>query len=263
MILNNNYNLPQNSNVQAPAFKGTVGKSVKIYYKLAEFKEVQELKKSCKTNGVSVDANQIKAIKDKWKEKLDLLREEMSKAHKDTVISLRYNLDSFLDYLEHKNLIPNIVIRNSFFDTRVIKDRSLYAHNNILNWLPNDLLQEAKFCDLSVLKHATNPNRPFKPKHPVSGEMREKVEKFAQNIGVLLDRDCQVVHEYEEEAYAKYILGLGRYDELSEDVIKKAYKAVSLKWHPDRNPDKVEEATQMMQVIGNAKKTLYSLLLKK
>ena len=38
----------------------------------------------------------------------------------------------------------------------------------------------------------------------------------------------------------------------SEDEIKKAYKTLSKKWHPDKNPDNIDEATKKFQSIAEA-----------
>lgn len=38
----------------------------------------------------------------------------------------------------------------------------------------------------------------------------------------------------------------------TEDEIKKAYKMLSKKWHPDKNPDNIEEATRKFQSIAEA-----------
>jgi DnaJ homolog subfamily A member 2 len=38
----------------------------------------------------------------------------------------------------------------------------------------------------------------------------------------------------------------------SDDDIKKAYRKMALKWHPDRNPNNVEEATEMFKNISEA-----------
>ena len=52
------------------------------------------------------------------------------------------------------------------------------------------------------------------------------------------------------------------YDELgvspsaNEEEIKKAYRKMSIKWHPDKNPDNKEEATKNFQRISEA----YSIL---
>jgi DnaJ-class molecular chaperone len=42
----------------------------------------------------------------------------------------------------------------------------------------------------------------------------------------------------------------------SEDDIKKAYKKLAMKWHPDKNPDKKEEAEKMFKEISEAYQTL-------
>ena len=43
----------------------------------------------------------------------------------------------------------------------------------------------------------------------------------------------------------------------SSAEIKKAFYLLAMQWHPDRNPDKLEQATKMMQKINAA----YSLLI--
>ena len=51
--------------------------------------------------------------------------------------------------------------------------------------------------------------------------------------------------------------------EISQDAtfedVRKAYKRLCLQWHPDKNPDKIDEATKKMQEIGEA----YSVLKKR
>ena len=46
------------------------------------------------------------------------------------------------------------------------------------------------------------------------------------------------------------ILGVPRNEELKE--IKKNYRELALKWHPDKNTDNIEEAEKMFQDIGEA-----------
>ena len=43
----------------------------------------------------------------------------------------------------------------------------------------------------------------------------------------------------------------------SQAEIKKAFYRLAMQWHPDKNPDNIEEATRMMQKISAA----YSLLI--
>lgn len=50
------------------------------------------------------------------------------------------------------------------------------------------------------------------------------------------------------------VLGIPR--NATEEDVKKAYRKVSLKWHPDKNPGNLEEATQRFQEISRAKEIL-------
>lgn len=45
---------------------------------------------------------------------------------------------------------------------------------------------------------------------------------------------------------------LGINADANDEAIKKAYKTLSKKWHPDKNPDNIEEATKMFQQIAEA-----------
>ena len=56
----------------------------------------------------------------------------------------------------------------------------------------------------------------------------------------------------EDDPYV--ILGVSR--NATKKEIKKAYYTMAMKWHPDKNPDKVEQATEMMKKINAA----YSIL---
>ena len=43
----------------------------------------------------------------------------------------------------------------------------------------------------------------------------------------------------------------------SEDELKKAYKKLALKWHPDRNRENKKAAEEKFQQINNAKELIY------
>ncbi|KAK2941069.1 putative Chaperone protein DnaJ [Blattamonas nauphoetae] len=49
-----------------------------------------------------------------------------------------------------------------------------------------------------------------------------------------------------------YYQTLGVPRNADEDTIKKAYKKLALKWHPDRNPDNKDQATETFKKIGEA-----------
>ncbi|KAJ1483674.1 DnaJ domain-containing protein, partial [Baffinella frigidus] len=50
------------------------------------------------------------------------------------------------------------------------------------------------------------------------------------------------------------ILGIER--DADADAIKAAYRKAALKWHPDKNHDRLEEATEVFKEITNAHVTL-------
>jgi curved DNA-binding protein CbpA len=45
---------------------------------------------------------------------------------------------------------------------------------------------------------------------------------------------------------------LGVKTDASDSDLKKAYHKLSIKWHPDKNPDNKEEATKKFQEISEA-----------
>lgn len=53
------------------------------------------------------------------------------------------------------------------------------------------------------------------------------------------------------------VLGVAR--DANEDEIKKAYRKLAIKWHPDKNPDNKEQAEEMFKRVGEA----YEVLSKK
>lgn len=55
---------------------------------------------------------------------------------------------------------------------------------------------------------------------------------------------------------SEYYATLGVQKTATEEEIKRAYRVLALKWHPDKNPDNVKEAEEMFKTIGEA----YSVL---
>ena len=69
-------------------------------------------------------------------------------------------------------------------------------------------------------------------------------------------------HKSREEQIKEYknILGIDENVELTKDIIKKAKRKKTIEWHPDRNPDNIQECTEMMQKINEAVEELEKLL---
>ncbi|CAJ1958824.1 unnamed protein product [Cylindrotheca closterium] len=78
------------------------------------------------------------------------------------------------------------------------------------------------------------------------GEMKQQAKKKVQEAQVALKQS-------KEKNYYK-ILGLPR--TASKKEIKSAYRKLALKWHPDKNPDNLEEAEKMFADIGEAYEVL-------
>lgn len=72
-------------------------------------------------------------------------------------------------------------------------------------------------------------------------------------LAVLTILQSLSVHGVVEKDYYQ-ILGVGR--TATDSQIKRAYKKLSLKWHPDRNKGNYDEARQMFVDISNAYDTL-------
>ena len=49
-----------------------------------------------------------------------------------------------------------------------------------------------------------------------------------------------------------YYALLGLKKTATDDEIKKAYRKLAIKWHPDKNPDNKEKAQEMFKKIGEA-----------
>ncbi len=62
------------------------------------------------------------------------------------------------------------------------------------------------------------------------------------------------MHSFEKIMKAKSLLGLREKTSLKE--IKNKYKNLMKKWHPDKNKNNYEQATQMSMQINNAYKTI-------
>lgn len=78
------------------------------------------------------------------------------------------------------------------------------------------------------------------------GEMKQQAQKKVKEAQVALKQS-------KEKNYYK-ILGVPR--TASKKEIKKAYRELALKWHPDKNPDNSEEAVRKFADIGEAYEVL-------
>jgi len=67
-------------------------------------------------------------------------------------------------------------------------------------------------------------------------------------------KESEVALKQSKEKNYYKILGISRQATKSE--IKKAYRELALKWHPDKNTDNVEEAEKKFQDIGEAYEVL-------
>jgi curved DNA-binding protein CbpA len=58
----------------------------------------------------------------------------------------------------------------------------------------------------------------------------------------------------EEKVCFYEVMGISR--EATDDEVKRSYRVLALKWHPDKNPDNIQEAEEKFKQIGEA----YSVL---
>ena len=108
-------------------------------------------------------------------------------------------------------------------------------------WALGDALTAADKYDeaIRVLQNAAE-------ELPENSELRQKANEKIQEAQVALKQS-------KEKNYYK-ILGIARTAASKE--IKKAYRELALKWHPDKNADNKEEAEKMFQDIGEAYEVL-------
>merc|ERR1712232_241035 len=78
------------------------------------------------------------------------------------------------------------------------------------------------------------------------GELKNQAQKKVQQAQVALKQS-------KEKNYYK-ILGIQR--NASKKEIKSAYRKLALQWHPDKNPDNLEEAEKKFADIGEAYEVL-------
>ncbi|KAJ1668482.1 secretory subunit [Coemansia sp. RSA 1813] len=110
-------------------------------------------------------------------------------------------------------------------------------------------------------------NAATKPKTPKVRHRKTKAKSSLSNVKLallfagwtlifLLSYKVKTTEIKEVEKWDPYVI-LGIDNGESEDVIKKAYRKLSLKWHPDKASDDMKEkAGEMMAEIGRAYKTL-------
>ncbi|KAK2953555.1 putative Chaperone protein DnaJ [Blattamonas nauphoetae] len=87
-------------------------------------------------------------------------------------------------------------------------------------------------------------------------------EDDCDDDGNQLKESNWIMSEAEKKEFVMIFMGADYYQVLgvqrnaTEDEIKKAYKKLALKWHPDRNPDNKEKATEEFKKIGEAYEVL-------
>lgn len=79
-------------------------------------------------------------------------------------------------------------------------------------------------------------------------------QEWRDAFGERMNRD-EAARVLEADQEAPHVI-LGVSPEATSEQIKKAFRALMLHWHPDRNPDRIEEATEKTRRILAA----YSLL---
>lgn len=55
-----------------------------------------------------------------------------------------------------------------------------------------------------------------------------------------------------EEDNPYKILGVGKGSRMTLKELKTGYRTMAMKWHPDRNPNNIDQATEMMKKINAA-----------
>lgn len=143
--------------------------------------------------------------------------------------------------------------RTGFADIGISNSNTISRHHLLLTIQNGELILKDVSSNGGTYRVDTNSKSSSRAESNSSEDANESNHSHSSK-----GADNKQSYEMSDEKIKEYkdILGLDANAPLTKENIKKAYRKKSIQWHPDRNPENREKATDMMQKINEAKEAL-------